>query len=91
LCRLGLLPIGHEKLRAKPLSDSDVYRVSGATSSPPATCACRDRSPQCQTAHSPRLTSHAADAFRHLAMALEQSAVRSAFHRRLEHPRLGIV
>jgi hypothetical protein len=36
-------------------------------------------------------TSHAADAFRQLALTLEGSAVRSAFHRRLEYPRLNIV
>jgi hypothetical protein len=36
-------------------------------------------------------TSHAADAFRQLALTLEASAVRSGFHRGLEYPRLNIV
>ena len=34
-------------------------------------------------------TSHAADAFRYLAVALDRHVVRSQFHRKIEYPKLG--
>jgi hypothetical protein len=36
-------------------------------------------------------TTHAADAFRYLAMTLDRTSLRKSFHRRLEYPNLGIV
>jgi hypothetical protein len=36
-------------------------------------------------------TSHAADAFRYLAMALDRQIGAGAFHRRIDYPRHGVV
>jgi hypothetical protein len=35
--------------------------------------------------------SHAADAFRYLAMTLDRKAVQTGFHRRIEYTRQGVV
>jgi phage terminase large subunit len=36
-------------------------------------------------------TSHAADAFRYLALTLDRKAIRSGFYRRIDYPQHGVV
>jgi hypothetical protein len=38
-----------------------------------------------------RSISHAADAFRYLALALDRKATHSGFHRRIDYPQHGVV